>query len=137
MMPRILFTLVLTLAAALVSACSKDSSDGSSQAAASPTASHELANGLTHVDDPSLVCMVNNTYMGKAQIPVEVEGKTYFGCCPMCKERLANEPDTRSAVDPVSGVKVDKASAVIAKDADGNVLYFANETNLRSYGGAP
>ncbi|KAB2898885.1 MAG: hypothetical protein F9K40_10905 [Kofleriaceae bacterium] len=137
MMARILFTLVLTLAAGLVSACTKDSGDGSSQAAASPATSHELANGLTHVDDPSLVCMVNNTYMGKAQIPVEVEGKTYFGCCPMCKERLANEPDTRTAVDPVTGAKVDKATAVIAKDADGNVLYFANETNLRSYGGAP
>jgi YHS domain-containing protein len=137
MMPRMLFTLVLTLAAGLVSACTKDSGDGSSQGAASPATSHELANGLTYVDDPSLVCMVNNTYMGKAQIPVEVQGKTYFGCCPMCKERLANEPDTRTAVDPVTGETVDKATAVIAKDADGNVRYFANQANLRGYGVAP
>lgn len=63
MMPRILFTLVLTLAAGLASACTRDSGDGSSQAAASPATSHELASGLTHVDDPSLVCMVNNMYI--------------------------------------------------------------------------
>ncbi|VAW13928.1 hypothetical protein MNBD_BACTEROID05-864, partial [hydrothermal vent metagenome] len=29
----------------------------------------------------NLVCMINDKYMdGKIQIPVEVEGKTYYGC---------------------------------------------------------
>jgi YHS domain-containing protein len=137
MLLRSTHAIVLTLIAGLAGACAKDSGDTSSQAGSQAATSHELSNGLTQVEDPSLVCMVNNTYMGKAQIPVEVEGKTYFGCCPMCKERLAKEPDTRTAVDPVSGEKVDKAAAVIAKDADGNVLYFASQANLRNYGGAP
>lgn len=60
--------------------------------------------------------------MGKAQIPVEVEGKTYFGCCDMCKTRLAQDPESRAALDPVSGARVDKASAVIGREASGSVL---------------
>ncbi len=87
---------------------------------------------LTRVD-PSLVCMVNNHFMGKAQIPVEVEGKTYFGCCEMCKGRLAKDPSSRAAKDPVSGVTVDKAVAVIARDNSGGVVYFENEANLAQY----
>ena len=35
------------------------------------------------------VCMVNNQVFEKDQIPVAVDGKTYYGCCEMCKERLA------------------------------------------------
>lgn len=83
--------------------------------------------------DPSFVCMVNNQYMGKAQIPVAVDGKTYFGCCEMCKSRLAQDPESRAAVDPVSGATVDKASAVIGREASGAVVYFENEKNLQLY----
>lgn len=32
----------------------------------------------------SRVCMVNNTVFDKPQIPVQVEGKTYYGCCGGC-----------------------------------------------------
>jgi YHS domain-containing protein len=85
------------------------------------------------VSDPSLVCMVNDMDMGKAQIPVVVEGQTYYGCCAMCKERLAKDAAVRTAIDPVSGKKVDKAKAVIGKRPDGSVVYFENEKNLRQY----
>jgi len=77
--------------------------------------------------------MVNDMDMGKTQIPVVVEGRTYYGCCAMCKERLSKDASVRSAIDPVSGKKVDKAKAVIGKRADGSVVYFENETNLRRY----
>lgn len=77
--------------------------------------------------------MVNDTYMGKPQIPVQVEGKTYFGCCPACKERLSNEREIRAAVDPVTGETVDKATAVLAQDADGAIYYFASGQSLRDY----
>lgn len=83
--------------------------------------------------DPSLVCMVNNQYMGKAQIPVEVAGKTYFGCCEMCKTRLAQDPQSRAALDPISGATVDKAMAVIGREPSGAVVYFENEANLQRY----
>jgi YHS domain-containing protein len=79
------------------------------------------------------VCMINEHAMGKDQIPVEVEGKTYYGCCEMCKKALASDAAKRSAVDPVSGKQVDKATAVIASQTDGRVFYFENEANLAKY----
>lgn len=79
------------------------------------------------------VCMVNNNLFAKEQIAVEVEGRTYYGCCEMCKERLAKDATSREAVDPVSGATVDKARATIGAQADGKVLYFENEENLTTY----
>lgn len=121
------------LTVAVATGCAKSSGEPPPPEKAPAVEAPEVSNGLTRIEDPSLVCMVNNTFMGKAQIPVEVEGKTYFGCCEMCKGRLANEPSTRTAVDPVSGAEVDKATAVIAKDADGNILYFASNETLEAY----
>lgn len=79
------------------------------------------------------VCMVNNTVFDKDQIPVQVENRTYYGCCEMCKERLAKDPAARTATDPVTGKTVDKAKAVIAAQADGTVLYFESEETLAQY----
>lgn len=79
------------------------------------------------------VCMVNNQVFEKDQIPVQVDGKTYYGCCEMCKERLAKDADARTGVDPVTGKKVDKATAVIVAQTDGNVLYFESEETLAKY----
>lgn len=83
---------------------------------------------------PVRVCMVNNTVFEKDQIPVEVDGKTYFGCCEMCKGRLAKDAAIRKAVDPVSGNEVDKATAVIGAGPDGKVLYFESEETFSRYG---
>ena len=77
--------------------------------------------------------MVNNQYMGQKQIPVTVEGKTYYGCCQMCEAKLNKDPTARLAEDPVSKRPVDKATAVIAKDTSGRVLYFEDEASLRAY----
>lgn len=88
---------------------------------------------LTEVTDPSQVCMVNNQYMGRPQIPTTVEGKTYYGCCPMCKGRLEKEASARTAKDPVSGREVDKAVAVIGKQENGDVLYFESRQTLAAY----
>ena len=79
------------------------------------------------------VCMINDRSMTTEQIPIEIDGKTYFGCCPMCKERLAKEPSTRQAIDPVSGKVVDKATATIGALPGAAVLYFENGENLRKY----
>lgn len=79
------------------------------------------------------VCMVNDTHFPTPQIPVPVGGKMYFGCCEMCKGRLASDTVVRSAVDPVSGKTVDKASAVIGALPSGKVLYFETESNLSAY----
>jgi YHS domain-containing protein len=89
--------------------------------------------GLTRVTDRSLVCMVNNQFMGRPQIPVQVEGKTYYGCCEMCKDRLAKDSTARTGVDPVSNRPIDKSLAVIAKAESGAALYFENEANFAAY----
>ena len=79
------------------------------------------------------VCMVNNTLFDKDQIPVAVEGKTYFGCCEMCKGRLAQDASIRAATDPVSGKSVDKAKAVLGATPDGKVLYFESDKTFAAY----
>jgi len=80
------------------------------------------------------VCMVNNEFMGKKQFDVQYDGKTYYGCCQMCKERIPTDASVRSAVDPVSKKLVDKAKAVIAITGDnGEVSYFENKTTYSDY----
>ena len=91
---------------------------------------------LIRVADPSTVCMVNDQYMGSPQIPVVVGDKTYFGCCRMCEDKLKNNPDVRSASDPSSQRSIDKATAVIARDASGKVFYFENEQSLAKFAGS-
>ena len=91
-----------------------------------------FADPVTKVDSKR-VCMVNNTVFPKDQIPVEVDGKTYFGCCEMCKGRLAKDASARTAVDPVTGKPVDKATAVIGAKPDGEVLYFESQKTFDEY----
>lgn len=78
---------------------------------------------VKHVET-SQVCMVNDTFMNKPQIPVSVEGKTYYGCCEGCVGRLKGDRSVRFSKDPVTGREVDKAAAYIAMQPDGTVLYF-------------
>jgi YHS domain-containing protein len=96
-------------------------------------AGNEGPKGKLKKVDSKTVCMVNETAMGKDQIPVQVDGKTYYGCCEMCKEQLVKNADKRAAVDPVTGNKVDKATAVIAAQDDGRVFYFESEETLAKH----
>lgn len=130
---------LLMAATIALSACASTepvtrTADSVDSPAASPsiTTQAPAQSALVRVD-PSQVCMINNQYMGKPQIPVVVGDKTYFGCCDMCKARLTQDAQSRAASDPVSGARVDKAAAVIGKDASGSVFYFENEVNLRRY----
>ena len=120
---------VLLTFAVAATACDR----ASSEPAPTARAVASLPAGIHRVADRSLVCMVNDQLMGKAQIPVEVQGRTYYGCCAMCKERLANQAAIRTARDPVSGEAVDKATAIIVHDDSGAVYYFASEDTLRRY----
>ena len=87
---------------------------------------------LTKVE-PKTVCMINEHAMGKDQIPVEVDGKTYYGCCDMCKKALSTDASKRVSTDPVTGKQVDKAKAVIASQEDGRVFYFESDETLAKY----
>ena len=130
-MKTLLLSSVLAIAA--LAACDKSEP---AAAIGSPTAevtAAALPAGLTRVADASQVCMVNDQFMGKPQIPIEVDGRTYYGCCPMCKERLAKQPQSRTGTDPVTGRPVDKAVAIMVVDPAGKILYFETEDSLRRY----
>lgn len=117
---------------ALVGCGGGSSSEGEAKTTLSPSGT--LAAETVPLD-PQLVCMVNNAYMGKAQIPVEHEGKTYYGCCQMCVRKIQAEREVRYATDPATGEEVDKANAYIARSPDGSdqVYYFESADTYRKF----
>ncbi len=126
---RTLISLVAAIALAGIACDSASRPADPSPLAPAP----QPAPALVRVDEPNLVCMVNDQFMGAPQIPVAVGGKIYFGCCEACRDRLTTDPAIRTAHDPLTRAPVDKASAVIARAPDGKVMYFASEENLRTY----
>lgn len=83
--------------------------------------------------DPSLVCMGTDQVPGKAMIAIELDGKTYYGCCPKCNERLRSDKGERRAIDPLSGEAVDKADAFILEGPGGIALYFQSAETAEKY----
>ena len=59
------------------------------------------ADSVLEVVEAEYVCMVNDAAYDKEQVRVDVEGKTYYGCCEMCKARLENNEQLRVGIDPV------------------------------------
>ncbi len=110
---------------------------------------NHLANKKTYIDTAilkisdtstikipnSYVCMVNNKVMHAAQIAVPVNDKIYYGCCQGCVKKLTEDPSSRFATDPLSGEKVDKATAFITllPGSKQDVLYFKTEINAKNY----
>lgn len=83
--------------------------------------------------DSSLICMVTNRFMGSEQLPVDFDGKTYYGCCGGCVNKIIRNEAVRTGKDPVSGASVDKATAVIGIEKGGAVLYFESEETFDEY----
>lgn len=80
------------------------------------------------------VCMVTDMVPGdRPMLPVEVDGRTYYGCCPVCVRRLKAERAVRYAVDPVTGREVDKAAAFIIAGPERRALYFESEATAKKY----
>ena len=83
---------------------------------------------------PDEVCMVNDPYIGKKQLEVKFNDKTYYGWCEMCKEPIPKDASVRFATDPFSQKQVDKSTAMFAVTGDnGEVSYFENKANYNSY----
>jgi YHS domain-containing protein len=129
---------------AVLAACGREEPRPDTTTEAAKTHVHQAAaenaprtaSGVTEVASRDVVCMVTNRVFHAPQIPVEVGGRTYYGCCEGCKATLANDASARRAIDPVSGRSVDKAEAVIGALPDGSVLYFENAANLRAWNAA-
>jgi len=79
------------------------------------------------------VCMINKKHFDKEQTAVNVENRTYYVCCDMCKTKLEQDPKSRVDVDPVSGKEVDKSTAAVGVDKAGNVYFFENADNLKKF----
>lgn len=77
--------------------------------------------------------MAQNRISSTENIPVEIDGRTYYACCPNCIGRLLTDGRLRYAVDPATGNAVDKAEAFIVSREDGTVIYFESEGTARDY----
>ena len=128
---------LLSLLTLLCTACGQAGSDKAEATHHHPEAvatghEHSIQKGELVPSDE--VCMVNNAYMGKKQFDVKFQGKTYYGCCEMCKERIPKDASVRVATDPYSHKQVDKAVAVIAVTGNnGEVSYFESKDNYDNY----
>ena len=90
-----------------------------------------------NIDKREYVCMMQDMVLGKAGIPIEHDGKTYYGCCEMCKQKIKNAPQKYTrAIDPVSGKTVDKAMAFIY-NMEGSAYYFVSEANRKTFATNP
>ncbi len=81
------------------------------------------------------VCMLNNSYRAEA-IPYILIGKnSYFGCCNSCTDQLLKNPEERYAINPITGVKVDKSMAIILRKVDDNssIYYFNTTQNAKTF----
>lgn len=82
------------------------------------------------VPERSHVCMMQDTLLKTPGIPIQHAGKTYFGCCPMCNEKITSEPGRYTvAQDPVSGKAVDKATAELF--SLGTAVFFFESPDTR------
>lgn len=129
----------LTIPANIQAAIAQDSAPPAthSEHLQSTETSHESTkSGWLKRVEAKYVCMMNNAVFEKEQMAIEVDGKTYYGCCAMCKERLEKDASARQAADPLSGNAVDKATAIIGEH-NGEVYYFENEENFKKFSKGP
>jgi hypothetical protein len=90
---------------------------------------------ITENISSDLVCMVNDSYVGKKQIEIVVNNKLYYGCCDKCESILKNDSTSRFFLDPFTGEKVDKAEAYIVLKSKGKraVQYFKSRENFEKF----
>jgi YHS domain-containing protein len=84
----------------------------------------------------SKVCMVDDIFQGDfPSVPVSINNKTYYGCSQKANRDLSTIDSLRSAIDPISKARVDKATAIIGihPDKDGKVIYFGSKLTFDKY----
>ena len=83
------------------------------------------------------VCMMQDSVMEKPGVPVQYEGRTYYGCCPMCSGKITSQPEKYTkAKDPVTQVTVDKATALLY-GYNGRAYYFDSEASRATFSENP
>ena len=134
--------LFLIFASIILLSCANDKKDKTETALLSVTKTKPIQMNSTVASQTTYeivptdkVCMVNDRFMGVEQIPIDVEGTTYYGCCQGCVDKLQKNIDNvRFGSNPINDVKVDKANAVIVQDkSKGSVYYFASKQDAQSF----
>ncbi len=83
--------------------------------------------------EPKQICMFRNQLIMEEVNSVEIEGETYYACCPGCADKLkSNYKDSQFAVDRYSHHRIKKSKAFIVLDnkTKGKVRYFESEKNF-------
>ena len=101
-----------------------------------PTAAAGGQSGARLVDR-TRVCMLQDTVQTQAGLEYEHQGKKYYLCCGGCLAAFkAGAEQYSTAVDPVTGVRVDKATAPIYA-YQGHAYFFASEESLARFAQEP
>lgn len=72
----------------------------------------------------------------KAVFPVEINNKTFYGCCNSCISKLTyNTGNAQIAVDPNRSVKINKADAYIRISPENNhqAMFFESNNIYNQY----
>lgn len=89
------------------------------------------------LEDRTRVCMLQDTIQAQDGLEYEHQGKKYYLCCGGCLAAFKAKVEQYStAVDPVTQVKVDKASAPIYA-YQGHAYFFASEESLATFAQDP
>ena len=87
--------------------------------------------------DRTRVCMLQDTVQTQAGLEYEYQGKKYYLCCGGCLAAFkAGAEQYSTAVDPVTGARVDKATAPIYAYR-GRAYFFASEESLSQFAQDP
>ena len=93
--------------------------------------------GGMRLADRTRVCMLQDTVQAQAGLAYEHQGKTYYLCCGGCLAAFkAGAAQYSTAVDPVTGAKVDKATALMYAYR-GHAYFFASEESLARFAQDP
>ena len=87
--------------------------------------------------DRSKVCMMEDQVQPRAGIPHVYQGKTYYLCCQMCVDTFESDAERYSkATDPVSGRRVDKATAPVL-GYQGRAYFFESDETRAAFAKEP
>lgn len=84
------------------------------------------------------VCMYYDVELNMVStFPVNINGKTYYGCCNETQANLYTDSTKRVAIEPITQKTIDKSEALIFLDLDkikdNKVLYFESKENHDKY----
>ena len=105
---------------------------------AAAATSHAQQTYTGPITDRSKICMMQDSLQPRQGLEYKHDGKSYWLCCSMCEAKFKESPDAyANAKDPVSGAKVDKATAPAVYAFQGHAFFFESDANMKKFAAAP